>query len=51
MVVKSASHDSPGSHDKKARKYHADVMRATMTSEAHGEGTLTSIATLATAAF
>lgn len=45
MVVKSASDDSPGSHDKKARKYHADVMRATMTSEAQGEGTLTSVAT------
>jgi hypothetical protein len=45
MVVKSASDDSPGTHDKKARKYHSDIMRATMTSEALGEGTLTSIAT------
>lgn len=43
MVVKSTSDDAPGSHDKKARKYHADVMRATMTSEAAGEGTMTSV--------
>ncbi|HUQ04673.1 MAG TPA: HEAT repeat domain-containing protein [Kofleriaceae bacterium] len=44
MVVKSARDDSPGAHDKKARAAHADVMRATMTTEVAGEGTLTSIA-------
>jgi hypothetical protein len=45
MVVKSARDDSPGSHDKKARQYHADVLRATMTTEAAGDASLTSIAT------
>ncbi len=44
MLVKSTSDDAPGTHDRKARKYHADVMRATMTSEAAGEGTMTSVA-------
>jgi hypothetical protein len=45
MIVKSTSDDSPGSHDKKARKEHADVMRATMGAAARGEATLTGIAT------
>ena len=45
MVVKSARDDSPGSHDKKARAFHADVLRATMSTEAAGDASLTSIAT------
>lgn len=45
MVVKSASDDSPGQHDKKARKVHSDVMRATMGAEAASVATLTSVAT------
>lgn len=45
MVVKSARDDSPGSHDKKARAFHANVLRATMSTEAAGEETLTSIST------
>jgi hypothetical protein len=45
MVVKSARDDSPGTHDKKARAYHADVMRATMFSEASSDASLTSVAT------
>ncbi len=44
MLVKSARDDSPGHHDKKARAFHADVMRATMTTEAAGTSTLTSVA-------
>ena len=44
MVVKSARDDSPGSHDKKARAFHADVMRATMSTQLAGEGTLTGVA-------
>ena len=33
VVIKSSSDDSPGKHDKKARKVHADALRATMTTE------------------
>ena len=44
MVVKSARDDSPGAHDKKARAFHADVMRSTMSTQVAGEGTLTSVA-------
>jgi|GEM_PF-1130307 len=33
IVVKSASDDSPGKHDKKARKLHAEALRAAMASE------------------
>jgi hypothetical protein len=44
MIVKSASDDSPGSHDKKARKVHADLMRAAMSHSAQAEATLTSVA-------
>jgi hypothetical protein len=45
MVVKSARDDSPGSHDKKSRAFHADVLRATMSSEAASDASLTSVAT------
>lgn len=33
VVIKSSSDDSPGKHDKKARKVHADALRAAMTTE------------------
>ncbi|MEZ4403723.1 MAG: HEAT repeat domain-containing protein [Kofleriaceae bacterium] len=33
VVIKSSTDDSPGSHDKSARKVHADAMRAVMASE------------------
>lgn len=42
MVVKSARDDSPGAHDKKARAFHADVLRSTMTIQVAGDATLTS---------
>lgn len=45
MVVKSARDDSPGAHDKKARAFHADVLRSTMTTQVAGDATLTSIST------
>ncbi len=41
VVIKSASDDSPGKHDKRARKVHADALRATMTSELTGERLVT----------
>ena len=44
VVVKSTSDDSPGKHDKSARKVHADTLRAVMTSEIAGVPTLTSTA-------
>ena len=45
MLVKSTSDDSPGSHDKKARKVHADLLRASMTNAARADTALTTIAT------
>ncbi|MBK9036264.1 MAG: HEAT repeat domain-containing protein [Myxococcales bacterium] len=33
VVIKSSSDDSPGKHDKKARKVHADALREAMTTE------------------
>lgn len=45
MLVKSTSDDSPGSHDKKARKAHADLLRASMTNAARADTALTTIAT------
>ena len=33
VVIKSASDDSPGKHDKIARKLHADLLRSAMTTE------------------
>ena len=33
VVIKSSSDDSPGRHDKKARKVHADALREAMTTE------------------
>ncbi|HVK77001.1 MAG TPA: HEAT repeat domain-containing protein [Kofleriaceae bacterium] len=44
VLVKSASDDSPGKHDKQARKQHADTLRAVMTSEMAAVSTLTTVA-------
>jgi hypothetical protein len=44
VVVKSASDDSPGRLDKKTRKGHAEIVKATMLSSLRGEPTVTSTA-------
>jgi HEAT repeats len=41
VVIKSASDDSPGKHDKKARKAHADALREAMTTELASEQLVT----------
>jgi hypothetical protein len=42
VVVKSATDDSPGRLDKKARKGHAEIVKSTMLSSLRGEPTVTS---------
>jgi hypothetical protein len=41
VVIKSSSDDAPGKHDKKARKVHADALRAAMTAELSGANLVT----------
>lgn len=41
VVIKSASDDSAGKHDKKARKLHADAVRAAMTTELTADRSVT----------
>lgn len=41
VVIKSSSDDSPGKHDKRARKLHADVLRQAMTADLAGEHMVT----------
>lgn len=45
VVIKSSSDDSPGKHDKKARKVHADALRAAMTTELASANLVTLTAT------
>jgi hypothetical protein len=42
VLVKSATDDSPGRLDKKARKSHAEIVKSTMLSSLRGEPTVTS---------
>ncbi|MBE7449575.1 MAG: HEAT repeat domain-containing protein [Kofleriaceae bacterium] len=44
MVVKSASDDSPGVHDKRARQSHADLLRATLSTEVAQSAAMTNVA-------
>jgi hypothetical protein len=48
IIVKSASDDSPGTHDKTARKLHAEYLKNTMTSALAQEATVTNAAEQAT---
>lgn len=41
VVIKSVSDDSPGKHDKKARKVHADALRAAMSTELASDAMVT----------
>lgn len=45
VVIKSASDDSPGKHDKRARKLHADALRDAMVAELAGDALVTVAAT------
>jgi hypothetical protein len=44
IIVKTASDDSPGTHDKTARKQHAEYLKNTMTSALAQEATVTNAA-------
>jgi hypothetical protein len=44
VVIKSSADDSPGAHDKNARKAHADILRQSLATQCRSNPTVTSVA-------